>query len=146
MSISDAETLGARLEGIREAGHEISVGELDPNIFSIAAPVRDHTGVVIAALGVNGPTGWLSDGVQENILAAVLFNADGLFRMLGWQGDSVIIGNEKRAVRSFACASVLQNYVKHVFIYGNSVSYSCDPARSPAHDRAFFPADRSGYA
>ena len=37
MSISDAETLGARLEGIREAGHEISVGELDPNIFSIAA-------------------------------------------------------------------------------------------------------------
>jgi len=37
MSISDAETLGARLEGIREAGHEISVGEHDPNIFSIAA-------------------------------------------------------------------------------------------------------------
>jgi len=51
--------------------------------------------VVIAALGVNGPTGWLSDGVQENILAAVLFNADGLSRMLGWQGDSVIIGNGK---------------------------------------------------
>lgn len=95
MSISDAETLGVRLEGIREAGHEISVGELDPNIFSIAALVRDHTGVVIAALGVNGPTGRLSDGVQENILAALLFNAGRLSRMLGWHGDSVIIGDEK---------------------------------------------------
>ncbi len=92
MSISDAETLEARLEAIREAGHAISEGELDPNIFSIAAPVRDHTGMVIAALAVNGPTARLNEGVQDNISAAVLFNADRLSRMLGWDGDSPISG------------------------------------------------------
>ncbi len=87
MSISDAETLESRLQEIREAGHAISVGELDANIFSIAAPVRDHTGEVIAALGCNGPTARLNDRVQEDAVAAVLFNADRLSRMLGWQGD-----------------------------------------------------------
>ncbi|MBM2324040.1 MULTISPECIES: IclR family transcriptional regulator [Marivita] len=92
MSISDAETLEARLASIREAGHAISVGELDPNIFSIAAPVRDHTGAVIAALGVNGPNARLDDRVQESITSAVLFNAEKLSRMLGWHGDSTISG------------------------------------------------------
>lgn len=87
MSISDANTLEARLDSIRESGHAISVGELDPNIFSIAAPVRDHTGEVIAALGVNGPTARLTETIQDNVVATVLFNADRLSRMLGWYGD-----------------------------------------------------------
>jgi len=87
MSISDAQTLGARLKSIRETGHAISVGELDPNIFSIAAPVRDHTGEVIAALGVNGPTARLNDSIQGDVATAVLSNADRLSRMLGWRDD-----------------------------------------------------------
>ena len=90
MSISDADTLAFRLQEIREAGHAISVGELDPNTFSIAAPVRDHTGEVIAALGCNGPTARLNDRVRVDAAAAVLFNADRLSRMLGWQGHSEI--------------------------------------------------------
>ncbi|MFN3157217.1 IclR family transcriptional regulator C-terminal domain-containing protein, partial [Marivita cryptomonadis] len=60
--------------------------------FSIAAPVRDHTGAVIAALGVNGPNARLDDRVQESITSAVLFNAEKLSRMLGWHGDSTISG------------------------------------------------------
>jgi IclR family transcriptional regulator, KDG regulon repressor len=92
MSISDAETLETRLQDIRESGYAVSVGELDPNIFSIAAPVHDHTGVVVAALGVNGPTARLNDDVQDNIRATVLLNADRLSRMLGWHGESAISG------------------------------------------------------
>jgi IclR family KDG regulon transcriptional repressor len=87
MSISNAQTLEARLQSIRETGHAISVGELDPNIFSIAAPVRDHTGEVIAALGVNGPTARLNDSIQGDVATAVLSNADRLSRMLGWRDD-----------------------------------------------------------
>lgn len=85
-SISDAEMLEARLQGIREAGHAISVSELDPNIFSIAAPVRDHSGAVIAALSINGPTARLNDQIQEDAARAVVSSADRLSRMLGWQG------------------------------------------------------------
>lgn len=85
MSISDADALEATLGRIRSEGHGMSIGELDPNIFSIAAPVRDHTGTVIAALAVNGPTARLSDTIQDNVNAAVLSNAERLSRMLGWQ-------------------------------------------------------------
>lgn len=87
MSISDAETLEARLEAIRQTGHAISIGELDPNIFSIAAPVRDHSGEVIAALSVNGPTARLSEQDQESTAKAVMLHADRLSQMLGWMGD-----------------------------------------------------------
>lgn len=90
MSISNANTLKTRLKKILETGYAISVGELDPNIFSIAAPVRDHTGEVIAALGCNGPTARLNDSVQEDAAAAVLLNAKKLSRLLGWQSHSGI--------------------------------------------------------
>ena len=85
MSISDAAALTATLDRIRAEGHVMSIGELDPNIFSIAAPVRDHTGTVIAALAVNGPTARLTDTTPDNICAAVHSSASHLSQMLGWQ-------------------------------------------------------------
>lgn len=85
MSISEADELETALDDIRKQGHVTSVGELDPNIFSIAAPVRDHTGAVIAALAVNGPSARLTDASQDKISAAVLSDAGRLSQMLGWQ-------------------------------------------------------------
>jgi len=86
LSISEADALKATLDQIRAEGHSMSVGELDPNIFSIAAPVRDHTGEVIAAIAVNGPSARLSGTSVDTFRAAVLANADRLSQMLGWQG------------------------------------------------------------
>ncbi len=88
MSISDADALVATLKDIRAKGHVVSIGELDPDIFSIAAPVRDHSGVVIAALGINGPTARLTETSLDQFRAAVLANADRLSGMLGWQGKT----------------------------------------------------------
>lgn len=85
-SISEADALEASLEQIRVEGHGMSLGELDRNVFSIAAPVRDHTGDVIAALAVNGPSARLDDTSLVSFRAAVLSNADRLSRMLGWRG------------------------------------------------------------
>ncbi len=90
MSISDADALQATLAGIRAEGHVVSIGELDPNTFSIAAPVRDHSGAVIAALGVNGPTARLNDTTRLEIREAVMASADRLSRMLGWRGAVAI--------------------------------------------------------
>lgn len=84
MSISEADALKTSLDQIRAEGHGMSVGELDRNIFSIAAPVRDHTGEVIAALAVNGPTARLDDTSLDGLRTAVLSNADLLSRKLGW--------------------------------------------------------------
>ncbi|MDB2407309.1 IclR family transcriptional regulator [Jannaschia sp.] len=81
--VTDSATLWATLETVRAEGHAISIGELDPNIFSIAAPVRDHSGAVIAALAVNGPTVRLNDANQDKIRDTVMAEADRLSKMLG---------------------------------------------------------------
>lgn len=85
VSPTDPDALLSTLEGIRRQGHVISIGELDPNIFSIAAPVRDASDEVVAALAVNGPTGRLSDQTRDAILGEVVAAADRLSRLLGWQ-------------------------------------------------------------
>jgi IclR family transcriptional regulator, KDG regulon repressor len=86
ISISNAEALTSTLKAIRTDGYAVSIGEIDPNTFSIAAPVRDHSGNVIAALSVNGPTARLDDTIQKDTRTAVISGADRLSRMLGWQG------------------------------------------------------------
>ena len=60
-SISDPQRLESALAQIRSDGWTVSVGELDPSAFSIAAPVHDHSGEVVAALSVAGPISRLDD-------------------------------------------------------------------------------------
>lgn len=91
-SISNAEALGETLERIRRDGYAISVGELDSNIFSIAAPVRDQSGGIAAALSINGPTERLNDNSQAAMRDAVLEGALRLSMMLGWQGQNSASG------------------------------------------------------
>ena len=86
-TVVSAEELQESLERIRQAGFALSSGEIDPNTFSIAAPVRDQSGEVIASLSVNGPTARLDDATQEACRDAVLDNAMTLSRMLGWFGE-----------------------------------------------------------
>jgi DNA-binding IclR family transcriptional regulator len=83
MSISEAAALEASLDEIRAKGYSLSIGELDPNIFSIAAPVRDYTETVIAALSINGPTARLTDTTLIDFRAKVLSSADQLSQKLG---------------------------------------------------------------
>lgn len=54
-TITDPAILESELASIREEGIAISLGELEPGCFSIAAPVRDHCDQVVAAVSVTGP-------------------------------------------------------------------------------------------
>ncbi|MEM9549830.1 MAG: IclR family transcriptional regulator [Pseudomonadota bacterium] len=90
-TVVSAEELRESLERIRQAGFALSSGEIDPNTFSIAAPVRDQSGEVIASLSVNGPTARLDDATQEACRDAVLENAMTLSRMLGWFGEQYAV-------------------------------------------------------
>lgn len=51
----DPATLRQELESIRRQGYAQSMGEVTPGVRSIAAPIFDRTGRVIASLGVVGP-------------------------------------------------------------------------------------------
>ncbi len=41
---------------MRATGYAMNVDELIPGLTSIAAPVRDHTGTVVAAISAAGPS------------------------------------------------------------------------------------------
>jgi DNA-binding IclR family transcriptional regulator len=52
-----------QLDTIRARGYATAVEELEPGLWAVAAPVRDGTGSVVAALSVSGPTVRLGDGL-----------------------------------------------------------------------------------
>lgn len=85
-TVVDADRLRASLDQVRREGIAFSIGELDANTFSIAAPVRDHTGAVVASISVNGPSARLDGGAEADVRAAVREAADRLSRLLGWTG------------------------------------------------------------
>ncbi|MFJ6730131.1 IclR family transcriptional regulator [Streptomyces sp. NPDC091281] len=49
---TDPDELRARLAEIREQGHAIGRGELDPDVLGVGAPVTDDHGAVVAALSI----------------------------------------------------------------------------------------------
>ncbi|WP_413761276.1 IclR family transcriptional regulator C-terminal domain-containing protein [Streptomyces sp. MMBL 11-3] len=51
-TVTDPAALAAVLDGVREAGYALVDGELEEGLRSIAAPVRDRTGRVVAAVNV----------------------------------------------------------------------------------------------
>ena len=54
-TITSDRELEAQVEAAARDGYAFSVEELEEGLNAIAAPVRDHTGDVIAALSVSGP-------------------------------------------------------------------------------------------
>jgi DNA-binding IclR family transcriptional regulator len=54
-SITDLDRLRTELDSVRGAGVAIDDGESDSAVRCVAAPVRDHTGAVVAAMSVSAP-------------------------------------------------------------------------------------------
>jgi IclR family KDG regulon transcriptional repressor len=84
-TITDPVRLRALLSRIRAQGFNISHGDQDAGAFSIAAPVRDHLGRVVASLSVAGPQSRLTDDL-ERLYVRMLLNAAGeVSSLLGWR-------------------------------------------------------------
>ncbi len=58
--VTTGDALASQLPGIRRAGYATTLDELEPGLTGVAAPVRAR-GVVVAALGISGPTSRLAD-------------------------------------------------------------------------------------
>jgi IclR family KDG regulon transcriptional repressor len=82
-SITDRNKLARTLTEIRQAGFTLSIGELDPDVFSMAAPVRDFTGDVVAALSVAGPLSRLTAAERRRFRKLILDAAEQLSAELG---------------------------------------------------------------
>jgi len=53
-TIIDRVILHRELAGVRDTGWAGSVGEVEPGVAGIAAPIRDGGGYVVAAVGIEG--------------------------------------------------------------------------------------------
>lgn len=82
-TMTEPAALSAALDEIRREGATLSVGEIDPDVFSMAAAVRDYTGEVVAALSVAGPSSGLAGGGRRRLRGLVVSAAERLSGELG---------------------------------------------------------------
>jgi DNA-binding IclR family transcriptional regulator len=55
-TLADADAVRDRLQSIRRKGYTWAIEEFDPGISSVAAPIADGSGEVIAAVHIHGPS------------------------------------------------------------------------------------------
>jgi IclR family transcriptional regulator, KDG regulon repressor len=82
-TITDLEGLEVELERIRVLGYAIDNEEYDEGLRCIGAPVRDHSGHVVAALGIGGPVTRITPDRVDELAELVMTAARGLSRRLG---------------------------------------------------------------
>ena len=70
------------LSEVRRRGWSQSVGEREPGVASVSAPVRAATGRVVAAVSVSGPIERLGRQPGRNLGAAVVAAANRLSEFL----------------------------------------------------------------
>ena len=75
--------LAAELETVRERGYAEAVGEREPDLGALAAPVFGRGAVLAAILGVQGPASRLPAATRKTLRAPLLAAAAELGRALG---------------------------------------------------------------
>lgn len=82
-TITDPERLAAQIEEIRARGYAIDDEEIEQGLRCVAAPIRDHTGSVVAAVSISGPTTRVTQAGLTDLAQAVEDCAQSLSRELG---------------------------------------------------------------
>jgi len=82
-TITDPSELEAELERIRAQGFAVDNEEYDDGLRCIGAPIHDHTGQVVAAIGIGGPVTRVTPARLAPLAELVMAAARGLSRRLG---------------------------------------------------------------
>jgi DNA-binding IclR family transcriptional regulator len=82
-TIRDATRLATELERVRRDGYALDREEFQPGLCCIAAPVRDHTGRVVAAVGLAGPSSRITEQRLWELAPLVTGAAEAISRNLG---------------------------------------------------------------
>ena len=82
--ITDVANLRRDLERTRARGYAVAVDELEAGLWSVAAPVHDAGGSVVAALSISGPTVRLHDGLLDELGRLVRDEASTLSVRIGY--------------------------------------------------------------
>lgn len=85
-TITDPTALKGELEQVRTAGVAEAVGEREPDLNALAAPVRGRGGELVAILGLQGPAARLPASTRQSLRAPLLRAAGELGQSLGGPG------------------------------------------------------------
>jgi DNA-binding IclR family transcriptional regulator len=77
--------LRPELDAVRARGYATAVGELEPGLAAMAAPVRDGSGDVLAALSISGPDGRLTRARIPELAPGLLHEAAMVSARLGYR-------------------------------------------------------------
>jgi len=90
-TITDRTKLDAELDAIRRRGWAENINESELGVHSVAAPIRDASGRVVAAISAAGPAPRFTPDVMRRVAAETVRAADTISTRLGWTGrDSAI--------------------------------------------------------
>lgn len=84
-TITKVTRLQLELETIRQRGYAVDNEEFEDGLKCIGAPVRDHSGRVIAAISIAGPASRLTEQRMGHLVRSVTQAASGLSTALGYQ-------------------------------------------------------------
>ena len=82
---TDPERLRRIIDKVAEDGVAVTKGENNPEMGGIAAPIRDHTGAVVAALGLGVPAFRMDAPLIERCAAQVVRTAAEISRALNYR-------------------------------------------------------------
>ena len=83
-TITDRAALLQALEQTRRQGYAVGAEELETGLNSVAAPVRDHTGAVVAAVSISGPAYRVPAERLPALAEAALETAGRISRAMGF--------------------------------------------------------------
>ncbi|GAA3144152.1 IclR family transcriptional regulator [Kribbella aluminosa] len=84
-TITDPDELRRHLTVVRRNGYATSVNENSDDVRGIAAPLRDTTGEVVAALSINGPAGRFPRDRIRELVPLLCHAAEECSRLLGYR-------------------------------------------------------------
>lgn len=88
-TITDEGVLYKHLEEIRQKGYAIDDEENEKGLRCIAAPIRDYSGKVVAAISIAGPTTRISNDSLEQMAHLVVEAGLEISRELGFKGQTL---------------------------------------------------------
>ena len=84
-TITDKDQLKAELELVRQSGYALDNEEIIDGLRCVAAPIRDHTTQVVAALSVSGPSMRMKPEKIERVIPAVVQAVADISQQLGYR-------------------------------------------------------------
>lgn len=97
-TLTDREALDDVLARIRSQGYVVTADDLDEGAHSVAAPIHDHRGSVVAALSVAGPSNRFTDDRIQRYAALVREGAARISGALGYVDPQSTLDNQANLI------------------------------------------------